>query len=257
VNIRSTRARYPFPDFEHTAELNRELAAYIAKATPPMAKPQDGEEIIRRFRIERAYRTGKHKTFVAGFVQRYEAAEARERVELPLIKLQAMYADWRRGERLPDCTPYELCSAYWWPTPGRRQKRRLTDEQLRVAGEFYELMVRAARREGFGHDRRQGVWLITAMAPWHERAPVCWRVPLPDERSYRGAAIVPARDFLEGWVLRNPALRDRRLSYRDPPGRVATVTEWLASIGIDARLVIEARPSSEAMPVGNGVSMDG
>jgi len=59
--------RHPFPDFENTAELDRELAAYTAKAVPPMAKHRDGEHVVQRYRQESAYRTGKHAAFVADF----------------------------------------------------------------------------------------------------------------------------------------------------------------------------------------------
>jgi hypothetical protein len=61
-------------------------------------------------------------------------------------------------------------------------------------------VIRAACHEGF-RIGRQGVWLITMPSPWAEKSPLRWRIPLPDERSYRDAFIVPALDFLYGWML--------------------------------------------------------
>jgi hypothetical protein len=201
-------SRHPFPDFENTAELDRELAAYTAKAVPPMAKHRDGEEIVRRYRLEGAYRRGRHAAFVADFVARYEAAEAREKAELPLFKLPADFATWRHAEKLPDCTPGQLCDGQWIRGAAKAKQLRLTEAQRSIAEDFKTLMLKAGWREGFQKGRR-GVWLVKIPSPWWwERAPLCWRVPLPDERDYRLAAIVPAQDYLHGWALSHPCLRD-------------------------------------------------
>jgi hypothetical protein len=232
-------SRHPFPDFENTAELDREVADYIAKAVPPMAKYQDGEHVVRRYREERAYRTGRHAAFVADFVARYETAEAREKAELTLLKLQADFAMWRKAEKLPDWTTNQLCNGQWMRGTGKVKQVGLTSAQRRIAEDFSCLMMKAGRHEGFLRGR-QGVWLVRIPSPWSESAPLCWRVPLPDERGYRDAAIVPARDYLYGWALSHPCLRDIVMA-DDAPDHAAELPSYLARMGISVELVIEAQ----------------
>jgi hypothetical protein len=229
--------RYPFPDFENTAELDRELAVYIEKAVPPMAKYQDGEWLVRRYRDERTYRTGKHAAYVADFVARYEAAEAREKAELPLFKLQVAFAIWRKAERLPDWSARDLDAHLRYGT-GKQTQIRVTEAQRRIIEDFSNLMMKAGRREGF-LTGRQGFWIITIPSPWSERAPLCWRVPLPDGRDYRQAAIVPAMEFLQTWMIMHPSLHDIVMADAAPDD-ARELPGYLAKVGISVRLVVEA-----------------
>jgi len=239
----SKSARAPFPDFENTVDLDRELATYVAKSVPPMARHQDGESVVHRYREENAYRTGKHAAFVADFVTRYEAAQAREAEELPLIKLHCDFVRWRRKSNLPEWSPIDLQLGQIERGTALVRRVKLNAVQQRIVEDFGTLLMRAAIREGYLFGRRP-VWLIGIASPWTGDGQLCWRLPLPDRRAYRSGARVPAEEFLEmSWVIEQPFLRQQWLV--DQPKRIV---DWLAGLGITATLVVEPAPPKPAKP---------
>jgi hypothetical protein len=86
-------------------------------------------------------------------------------------------------------------------------------------------MMKAGYREGF-QKGRQGVWLITIPSPWSERAPLCWRVPLPDGRDFCHAAIVPALEYLQTWMIMHSSLHDIVMSMLHRTTRESFPATW-------------------------------